>query len=92
MSNRLAAGTTPLATGRGVRFTLFHETRGPQVYEVDARVLRARFGAPDDRADHLLTAYLAAQSEIHDVAAAAPAGEHGSVTHLGPEDFGLAKF
>lgn len=89
MPNRLAAGSTPLATAQGVRFMLFHETRGPQVYEVDARVLRLRFGAPDERADHLLAAYLAGQAEIHDVAAAAPAGEHGTVTRLQPEDFGL---
>ncbi|OVZ63709.1 hypothetical protein CDO44_03355 [Pigmentiphaga sp. NML080357] len=89
MPNRLAAGTTPLATKNGVRFTLFHETRGPQVYEVDAQVLRTRFGAPDDRVDHLLTAYLAGQAEIHDVATAVPGGGHGTVTHLGPEDFGL---
>ncbi|AZG08328.1 hypothetical protein EGT29_10770 [Pigmentiphaga sp. H8] len=87
MPHRLAAGTTPLATRDGVRFTLFHETRGPQVYEVEAQVLRSCFGAPDDRVDHLLTAYLAGQAEIHDVAAGVPGGPHGSITRLGPQDF-----
>ncbi|MDX3907783.1 MAG: hypothetical protein QHC78_19015 [Pigmentiphaga sp.] len=87
MPHRLAAGATPLATKSGVRFTLFHETRGPQVFEVDAQVLRTRFGAPDDRVDHLLTAYLAGQAEIHDVATTVAAGRQGPVTRLGPEDF-----
>ena len=87
MPHRLAAGTVPVPTAGGVRFVLFDEQRGPEVYEVDTRVLRERYGAPDTRSDHLLQAYLSGQHEIHEIATAVPGGQGGGVTRLGPELF-----
>jgi hypothetical protein len=87
MPHRLAAGTMPVATASGVRFTLFDEKRGREAYEVAIQVLRERYGAPDTRFDHLLQAYLSGQHEIHEIATAVPGGHDGSVTLLGLEYF-----
>lgn len=68
MSNTVAAGSTPVVDGAGVRFTVFHETRGPLVYEISARALLSLFDAASAGPEDLLDAYTKGQSKIHEVA------------------------
>jgi hypothetical protein len=68
MTNQTAAGSTPVVDGTGVRFTLFHDTRGPVVVEVARSTLRRIFQARSDAPDDLLDAYVNHQARIHQVA------------------------
>ena len=68
MSTRGAAGSTPVVDGSGVRFTVFHETRGPLVYEISGRALVILFDAASEAPDDLLDAYVRGQAEIHETA------------------------
>ena len=68
MLTRVAAGSTPVVDGSGVRFTVFHETRGPLVYEISRSALVALFDAASEGPDDLLDAYVRGQAEIHETA------------------------
>ena len=68
MTNQTAAGNTPVVDGTGVRFTLFHDTRGPVVVEIARSTLRRIFQARSDAPDDLLDAYVNHQARIHQVA------------------------
>ncbi|WP_420225764.1 hypothetical protein [Pigmentiphaga litoralis] len=68
MTNQTAAGNTPVVDGTGVRFTLFHDTRGPVVVEIACSTLRRIFQARSDAPDDLLDAYVKHQAQIHQAA------------------------
>jgi len=53
-----------------VRFTVFFEVRGPQVFEISGELLRSRFGATGTTAVQLLTAFRQNEHEILAVARA----------------------
>ena len=77
MTEDITRASEPVVDQDGVRFTVFFEVRGPQVFEVSARALVEGFGARSYRSDDLLAAFTLNQETITNVARA----WHG---HVGP--------
>ena len=70
MTEDITRATEPVVDQDGVRFTVFFEVRGPQVFEVSARALVDAFGARSYRPDDLLAAFTRHQETITSAARA----------------------
>lgn len=81
MTEDITRATEPVVDQSGVRFTVFFEVRGPQVFEVSARVLVDVFKARSYHPDDLLDAFTRHQ----DVIAGAAKAWHGKKAGLGAQ-------
>jgi len=70
MTEDITRASEPVVDQSGVRFTVFFEVRGPQVFEVSARVLVDVFRARSYRPDDLLAAFTQHQETIANAAKA----------------------
>lgn len=57
MTQDMTRASSPVADSGHVRFTVFFEVRGPQVFEISAQVLARHFGAKGYSAAELLEAF-----------------------------------
>jgi len=70
MTEDITRASEPIVDQSGVRFTVFFEVRGPQVFEVSARVLVEVFKARSYHPDDLLAAFTQHQEQIASAARA----------------------
>ena len=70
MTEDITRASEPVVDQSGVRFTVFFEVRGPQVFEVSARVLVDVFKARSHHPDDLLAAFTQHQETIASAAKA----------------------
>jgi len=68
MTDDITHAASPIADGDCVRFTVFFDVRGPQVFEISADALIRVFGAAGRSSDLLLAAF-----ERHEAAIVAAA-------------------
>ena len=64
MTEDITRASEPIADKDGVRFSVFFEMRGPQVFEVSAHTMVRLFGARSYAAEDMLAAFRLAQREI----------------------------
>lgn len=81
MTEDITRASEPIADKDGVRFSVFFEMRGPQVFEVSAHTMVRLFGAKSYSADDMLAAFYLYQREIIS-AARAWHGQAGLGAHL----------
>jgi|GEM_PF-5108401 len=70
MTEDITRAAEPVVDQNGVRFTVFFEVRGPQVFEVSARALVEVFKARSYHPDDLLAAFNQHQETIASAAKA----------------------
>jgi len=82
MTDDITRAASATVDSGAVRFTVFFEVRGPQVFEIPGELLRNRFGATGMTAEQLLTAFRQSEREILAVARACHMTAPGTMIRL----------